>query len=163
MQYTATASTGATVSFAIETLPQAFASIPDPRRAQGRRYSVAAILSLAVVAVLANHTSVLAMAEWAARQTRHVRRALGFRRDTTPHQTTIARLFARLDPAAVAAAVAQVFDPRTPGAVRARGSQGVALDGKAQRGRLRHGATPTHPIRAVGVPQCRDARPDGAS
>jgi len=151
MQYTATASTGATVSFAIETLPQAFASIPDPRRAQGRRYSVAAILSLAIVAVLANHTSVLAMAEWAARQTRHVRRALGFRRDTTPHQTTIARLFARLDPAAVAAAVERVFDPRTPGEVRARGSQGVALDGKAQRGRLRHGATPTHPIHAVSA------------
>src|SRR5215210_3205829 len=151
MQYSATASDGATVSFAVESLPQAFASIPDPRRTQGRRYSVAAIMSLAVVAVLANHTSVLAMAEWVARQTRHVRRALGFRRDTTPHQTTIARLFARLDPAAVAAAVERVFDPRTPGEVRARGSQGVALDGKAQRGRLRHGATPTHPIHAVSA------------
>src|SRR6266498_2599732 len=104
MQYTATASSGATVTFAVETLPQAFATVPDPRRAQGRRYSVAAILSLAVVAVLANHTSVLAMAEWAARQTRHVRRALGFRRDTTPHQTTVQRLFARLNPAAVAVA-----------------------------------------------------------
>jgi hypothetical protein len=30
-----------------------------------------------------------------------------------------------------------VFDPLTPGEVRPRGSQGVALDGKAQRGRLR--------------------------
>ena len=88
MEYTATASSGESVTFALETLPQAFATIPDPRRKQGRRYSVAAILSLAVVAVLANHTSVLAMAEWAARQTRHVRRALGFERDTTPHQTT---------------------------------------------------------------------------
>jgi len=29
--------------------------------------------------------------------TRHVRRALGFVRDTTPHQTIIQRLFARLD------------------------------------------------------------------
>src|SRR5215210_5454621 len=151
MQYSATASDGATVSFAVESLPQAFASIPDPRRTQGRRYSVAAIVSLAVVAVLANHTSVLAMAEWVARQTRHVRRALGFRRDTTPHQTTIARLFARLDPAAVAAAVERVFDPVTPAEVRARGSQGVAVDGKAQRGRLRHGATPTHPIHAVSA------------
>lgn len=151
MQYTATASTGATVTFAVETLPQAFARIPDPRRAQGRRYSVAAILSLAVVAVLANHTSVLAMAEWAARQTRQVRRALGFVRDTTPHQTTIARLLGRLDPAAVAAAVQRVFDPLTPGELRPRGSQGVALDGKAQRGRLRHGATPTHPIHAVSA------------
>ena len=151
MQYTATTSSGATVTFPVETLPQAFATIPDPRRKQGTRYSVAAILSLAVVAVLANHTSVLAMAEWAARQTRHVRGALGFRRDTTPHQTTIQRLFARLDPAAVAAAVERVFDPRTPGQVRARGSQGVALDGKAQRGRLRHGAPPTHPIHAVSA------------
>src|SRR5262245_35498875 len=149
MQYTATTPSGESVTFAIATLPQAFAHIPDPRRAQGTRYSVAALLSLAVVAVLANHTSVLAMAEWAGRQTRHVRRALGFRRDTTPHQSTIARLFARLDPSAVAAAIERVFDPRTPGEVRARGSQGVALDGKAQRGRLRHGATPTHPIHAV--------------
>jgi hypothetical protein len=137
MQYTATASSGATVTFTVETLPQAFAHIPDPRRAQGRRYSLAAILSLAVVAVLANHTSVLAIAEWAARQTHHVRRALGFGRDTAPHQTTIQRLLARLDPATVAAAVQRVFDPLTPGEVRPRGSQGVALDGKAQRGRLR--------------------------
>lgn len=151
MQYTATAPSGATVTFAVETLPEAFARIPDPRRAQGTRYPVAAILSLAVVAVLANHTSVLAMAEWAARQTRHVRRALGFGRDTTPHQTTIQRLLQRLDPAAVAAAVERVFDPLTPGEVRARGSQGVALDGKAQRGRLRHAATPTHPIHAISA------------
>src|SRR5262245_64165372 len=98
MQYSATTSSGETVTFALETLPQAFASIPDPRRAQGRRYSLAAILSLAVVAVLANHTSVLAMAEWAARQSHQVRQALGFGCDTTPHQTTIARLLARLDP-----------------------------------------------------------------
>src|SRR5215212_8844561 len=149
MQYTATASCGESVSFAIETLPQTFASIPDPRRKQGTRYSLAAILSLAVVAVLANHTSVLAIAEWAARQTRHMRCALGFRRDTTPHQTTIQRLLARLEPADVAAAVQRVFDPCVPGEVRDRGSQGVALDGKTQRGRLRHGATLTHPIHAV--------------
>src|SRR5262249_10591141 len=151
MQYTATASDGTTVTFAVETLPEAFARIPDPRRKQGTRYSVAAILSLAVVAILANHTSVLAMAEWAARQTRHVRRASGLRRDAPPHQPPIQRLLARLAPADVAAAVQQVFDPCVPGEVRDRGSQGVALDGKAQRGRLRHGATPTHPIHAVSA------------
>ena len=149
MQSTASASNGQSVTFAVATLPQAFASISDPRRTQGTRYSLAAILSLAVVAVLANHTSVLAMAEWATLQTRHVRRTLGFRRDSTPHQTTIQRLLARLDPADVAAAVQQVFEPCVSGEVRERGSQGVALDGKAQRGRLRHGATPTHPIHAV--------------
>ena len=151
MQYTATASNGETVTFALETLPQAFAAIPDPRRAQGLRYSLAAIVSLAVVAVLANHTSVLAIAEWATRQTRHVRRALGFRRDTTPHQTTKQRKNAHHNPSAVAAAGERVFEQRTPGEIRPRGSQGVALDGKAQRGRLRHGAAPTHPIHAVSA------------
>src|SRR2546421_641535 len=50
-----------------------------------------------------------------------------------------------------AAGVARVFAPLIPGEVRPRGSQGVALDGKAQRGRLRHGATPTHPIHAVSA------------
>jgi DDE_Tnp_1-associated len=71
MQYSATTSTGESVTFALESLPQACATIPDPRRKQGTRYAVAAILSLAIVAVLANHTSVLALVEWAARQTRN--------------------------------------------------------------------------------------------
>lgn len=149
MQYSATSSSGASVTFALESLPQAFALVADPRRAQGTRYSVAAILSVAVVALLANHTSVLAIAQWAADQTESIRHALRFERSSTPHQSTIQRLFQRLDPAAVASAVQRVFAPCLPGEVRARGSQGVALDGKAQRGRLRHGATPTHPIHAV--------------
>ncbi|HVB65490.1 MAG TPA: transposase family protein [Nitrolancea sp.] len=40
-----------------------FRSVPDPRRLQGRRYSVGAILTVAVAAILAKHTSVLAIAE----------------------------------------------------------------------------------------------------
>ncbi|MCS6938981.1 MAG: transposase family protein [Roseiflexus sp.] len=59
-----------TVTFAGETLPQAFACIPDPRRAHGVRASVAAIRSLTIVALLSNPTSIFAVAEWAARQTR---------------------------------------------------------------------------------------------
>lgn len=109
--------------------------------------SVAAILSLVVAAVLANHTSVLAIAEWAALQPLPVRRALGFHRGTTPHQTTLQRLLARLDPAAVS----HIFDPHTSGEVRARGSQGVAVDGKAQRARLRNSTTPTAPVQAVSA------------
>src|SRR4051794_26226419 len=89
LHYTASASNGARVTFAGATRPQAFARIPDPHRNQGTRYAVAAILSPAVVAVRANHTAVLAIAEWAARQPRHVRRARGFRRTPTPHRPTI--------------------------------------------------------------------------
>jgi len=99
------------VTLAVAPLPQAGATIPDPRRTHGRRDAAAALLSLAVVAGLANHAAVLASAAWAARPTRHVRRAVGFRRAATPHQTTRQRRLGRRDPVAVAAAVERVFDP----------------------------------------------------
>jgi hypothetical protein len=44
-------------------MPAAFVTVPDPRRTQGTRYSVAAILALAVTAILAKHTYVLVIAE----------------------------------------------------------------------------------------------------
>ena len=151
MQYTATKADGTSVAFRLETLPQAFATVADPRRAQGTRYSIASLLSLAVVALLSNHTSVLAIAEWAARQSPDLRRALGISRGTSPHQTTIQRLFQRLDPAAVACAVHRVFEQSLPGDVRPRGYQGVAIDGKAQRGRLRYNTHPTPSVQAVSA------------
>ena len=43
-------------------LVAAFATLPDPRRVQGRRFPLAAMLALAVVALLSNHLSVLAIA-----------------------------------------------------------------------------------------------------
>jgi predicted transposase YbfD/YdcC len=131
-------------------LQVAFATVPDPRRAQGRRFSLAAILTLAVAAILANHTSEQAIAEWGADQDTPTKRALGFTKGVTPHQSTIQRLFRRLDPLAVAAALSQVFDP-PPSVARARGEAGVAVDGKAQRGRLpfvRRTGTPVHALTA---------------
>jgi hypothetical protein len=62
MPSTATTSTGARVTLAVAPLPQACATIPDPRRTHGRRDAAAALLSLAVVAGLANHAAVLASA-----------------------------------------------------------------------------------------------------
>ncbi len=41
-------------------LRAAFARVPDPRRPHGRRFP----LALAVTALLANHLSVLAIAQW---------------------------------------------------------------------------------------------------
>ncbi len=151
MQYSAPSSAGETLTFPLANLPHAFASIPDPRSAQGRRYSLAALLSLTVAAVLTNNHSVLAIAEWGARQSRAIRRALGFEHETMPHQTTLQRALARLNPTDVAQALRRAFDPLRPGEIRPRGSHGVALDGKAQRGRLRHAAAPVHPIHAVSA------------
>lgn len=127
----------------------AFASVPDPRRRKGKRFGLTAILALAVTALLCNHLSVLAIAEWAAAQPLDFLQPLGFPDGVTPHQSTLHRLLRRLDPVALASAVAQCFAPTTT--PPPRGAQGVALDGKAQRGRLAfdHRGGPVHALSAV--------------
>src|SRR5438477_6641033 len=117
------------------------ATVADPRRAQGRRFPLAALLALAVTALLANHLSVLAIAEWGKTQAREVLEALGFPDGVTPHQSTLHRVFRKLDPVALSKALA----PSTAAPTAApppRGSQGVAIDGKVQRGRLRFAHDP---------------------
>jgi hypothetical protein len=93
----------------------------------------------------------LAIAEWGAAQTDAIKRALGFPKNRTPHYSTLQRLFRRLDPDTLATVLTAFFDPQTPGEVPARGRAGVAIDGKAQRGRLPHAATRTHPVHGVSL------------
>lgn len=128
------------------SLLAAFATVPDPRRQASIRFPLAALLALTVTALLANHLSVLAVAQWGAAQSAEVLLALGFPAGVAPHQTTLHRLLRQLDPDALAAALTAFFapppPPPVPGAavpVRdgvSRPCQGVAIDGKAQRGRL---------------------------
>ncbi len=78
-------------------LAAAFGHVPDLRRAASVAYALLAILTMAVAAILANHLSVLAMAEWGARQSPEVLRTLGFPEGRTPCQSTLRRLFRKLD------------------------------------------------------------------
>jgi predicted transposase YbfD/YdcC len=126
----------------LRTLPALFAALPDPRAAAGRRYRLAALLAAVLAALLCNHLSQLAAAEWLRDQPPAVQCVLGFRPGHTPHQSTFNRVLRRVDPAALAAALHTWFD-RPAATPRPRASQAVACDGKAQRGRLH--ATPPAP------------------
>lgn len=128
------------------SLGVAFAEVPDPRRIASVRYPLPAILAMAVAAILSNHVSVLAISEWAARQTEPTLTALGFPTTQTPCQSTLQRLFAKLDGDGLAAALTACFAPTVVPAADA--AQGVAIDGKAQRGRLRFpgGGCPVHAL-----------------
>jgi predicted transposase YbfD/YdcC len=123
--------------------------VPDPRRAASVEYPLAALLALTVAALLAGCRSVLAIAEWGALQAPAMRTALGFPTVHAPCQTTLHRVFRRLDGEALAAVlrthIAPTACPSSPEL------QGVALDGKAQRGRLRFAADgcPVHALSAV--------------
>jgi predicted transposase YbfD/YdcC len=139
------------LSLSPRSLAAAFGQVPDPRRAKSIRYTLPAILTLAVAAILANHLSVLAIAEWGARQTPEVLRLLGFPNGRTPCQATLQRLFRKLDGAALSAALSGHFAPAVvvPRAADER-LRGVAVDGKAQRGRLpfQRGGCPVHALSA---------------
>src|SRR5579859_4234909 len=80
-----------------QSLAAAFTRVPDPRRVASVAYPLAAVLALAVTAILANQLSELAIAQWAARQPAQQLRALGFLGERTPCQSTLQRLFCKLD------------------------------------------------------------------
>ncbi len=129
-----------------------FATIPDPRRRQGVRFALSAVLALATAAILSNHLSVLAIAEWGATQRPDLLRALGFPHGVTPHQSTIQRLFRKLNADYLSAALSAYFSALSAvPAARPRGGQGVAIDGKAQRGRLAFDSSgcPVHALSAL--------------
>jgi predicted transposase YbfD/YdcC len=128
----------------------AFDTVSDPRRPQGRRYTLAAILTVVVAAILANQQSVLAIAEWAADQPGAIRAQLGLPDGSAPHQSTFQRLLSRLDPYQLAAALCQELTDRTM-VPRVRGQQGVAIDGKAHRGRLAFTTDPQPCVHALSA------------
>jgi len=59
--------------------------VKDPRRKQGQRFSITSILLLALAAMLSNHLSELAIAQWGAGQSEEIKKALGFEKGVTPH------------------------------------------------------------------------------
>lgn len=130
-------------------LTDAFAAVRDPRSRQGRRFTVAALLTLAVAAMLANHLSPFAIAQWGAEQDAASKRAMGFAKGVTPHQSTFSRLFRRLDPALLSAVLTDHGAENVSPAGRVRGAAGVAIDGKAQRGRLACTPTAGCPVHAL--------------
>lgn len=132
------------------SLVRVFERVPDPRRRQGRRFSLAAILALCTAAMLANHRSVLAIAEWGADQTLQVRVALGFRDGKTPHQSTLSRVLARLDPQAVVTAITEALQAGTA-EPSPRNPVGCAIDGKAQRTRQAYAAPPTGVVQMLNA------------
>ena len=117
------------------TLLAAFATVPDPRRRQGARFALSAVRALVVSAILSNHLSVLAIAEWGKSQGCDLLKSLGFSKGITPHQSTLHRLLGRLDPKALSLALSAHFSlfakPKDSTSPPPRASQAVSIDGKA--------------------------------
>src|SRR3989449_7301426 len=128
-----------------------YEQVKDPRRNQGKRFSITSILLLALAAMLSNHLSELAIAQWGAGQSEEIKKALGFEKGVTPHQSTIQRLFRRLSVEEIEAAFRGMFLHILNNDQEQRGGCAVSIDGKAQRGRLKFEEEHSYPVHAVSI------------
>ena len=114
----------------VPSLREALASVPDPRKARGRRYTAATLLTLAVCAMLSGARSLYAIAQWGRdHNAAEVRTALGIRHADMPSVATLFRLFRDLDRDGFERALADWLSAQ--GMPRERA---LALDGKTLRG-----------------------------
>ena len=125
--------------------------VKDPRRKQGQRFSLTSILLLALAAILSNHLSELAIAEWGAGQSEEIKKALGFEKGVTPHQTTIQRLFRRVSAEEIETVFRRLFLHILNQGQEERGACAVSIDGKAQRGRLKFEEENSYAVHAVSL------------
>lgn len=123
------------LTVAVGSLAAAFAALPDTRRTASVHYPLPAVLALAVAALLAGQHSVLAITQWIARQEPTHLEALGFPPGRVPAPSTLHRILRFLDLEALVRQVQAGFAPIT--APRPTDLQGIAIDGKVQRGRHR--------------------------
>src|SRR5437588_4462231 len=84
-------------SFPMHSLYEALQDLADPRRGQGKRYSLALVLCLIILAKLAGQTTLSGATEWV----RHRRVALverfGLTRSTMPCQMTYCNVLSLVD------------------------------------------------------------------
>lgn len=128
----------------VEVLGSAFvdvlASVPDPRDARGRRYPLAGLLAIAILATAAGMRGYAGFATWAVTAPPELLARLGirFRR---PSEKTFRSVFGRLDPADLDRRLGAYF---TALAAAETGLLAVAVDGKTLRGARRMGAAAAH-------------------
>lgn len=109
----------------------------DPRRAQGRRHPLAALLGLAVVAMLAGMTSYEAIVQYGKERGWDFLQHLGFKTRWGLCKATYSRVFRRIDVADFEARVGRWLR----GQLGPGDAPHIAIDGKAARG-SRDGETP---------------------
>jgi len=82
---------------AVTSLYEALRKLPDPRRRPGKRYELALILCLLVLAKLAGQTSLSGATEWIRHRAAALAQRFGLRPKTMPCQMTYCNVLARVD------------------------------------------------------------------
>jgi DDE_Tnp_1-associated/Transposase DDE domain len=132
------------------SLMELFKSVHDPRRAQGKRHPLSALLLLAVVGLLSGMTSYEAIVDFGKERGWEFLRLLGFTRRRGLCKATYSRVFRRIDATDVEARIGQWIQ----GQLHLEIAPHIAIDGKTARG-SRDGEMPGVHLVSAYVPQFR--------
>ncbi|NCC32492.1 MAG: ISAs1 family transposase [Chloroflexia bacterium] len=126
----------------VGALYAAVSTLTDRRKARGRRYPLALILTVAVLAKLAGYSRVEAIADWAKLRCQELQLLFATPRAQMPHHTTWSRILGMaVDVEELEQVVCALLRPATDGEEPERCSITVALDGKTIRGTIPRGQT----------------------
>lgn len=105
-----------------------FGQLTDIRKAKGKRYSLASVLTIIVMAKLCGYDRPMEIADWAKNYQEQILKLLQLKRPKLPHYNTYRRI--------MACVVYEEEIARMVGAYNQRGDHGevYAMDGKAPRG-----------------------------
>lgn len=158
MDYTTLKVTGSAAmteaSLSLTSLYAALQELPDSRRAQGKRYELALILCLLVLAKLAGQTTLCGATQWLRHRSAALAQRFGLRRTQMPCQMTYCNVLAMIDAKRLDEIVSAFFlrweaqsrcaeEPSRLLTPEGKSDHShLAIDGKA----LRATSTQTHPI-----------------
>jgi hypothetical protein len=132
----------------MQSLPNFFKEIPDPRRAQGRRHRLATVLAIAAGATLCGMCGYLAISDWAKGLGQMARRRFGCRyhnkRYVVPSLSIIRDVLIRVDPVLLDRALQRWNQ------AYAQNDESLAIDGKTMCNAINDQGHQTHIMSAVG-------------
>ncbi len=132
----------------MQSLPEFFADIPDPRRAQGRRHRLPTVLAIAAGAILCGMHGYLAISDWAENLSQNARKRFNCRyqnkRYIVPSLSTIRDVLIRVDPVHLDAALQRWNQ------AYGQHDESLAIDGKTMCNAIDDQGYQTHIMSAVG-------------
>ena len=123
----------------------ALASVPDHRRAEGKRYPLVSLLLIAIAALLAGRRDQLGIIRWGRRLNREALMAIGISRGRVPAPSVWCELFQDLPVTALEQALGRWVMGETPAIGH------VAIDGKRLRGSATAQSPGTHLLAAFSA------------
>ena len=140
--------------FDLEKLYQCLQTVPDRRKRRGRRYPLAAMLMIGVLAKLAGQDSSRAIAQWSRLRKEELSRLFQLKRQAMPHYSTWSRVLGRgVSPEEIEQALKAFFVGQKRSQTPKRGSIQVCLDGKTLRGTIPAGHSHGVHLMAAYLPE----------